>query len=368
MSEILIVTQPRDFHAFAVAEVLERWGIRPVLWFGSDFPQRQQASTWTFGTNFELEIRGLEINLRDRSFQVVWNRRPTQPVLPSDLHPADREAADRDCQHFMWSLWHLVAPKAIWVNPLSPIHFSILKPLQLRWASEVGLEIPPSLCSNDPERIREFLSRHPGETIYKAFHQGSWKTEAGVAAVYTRLITHEDLPEDDMIWTSPGIFQARVAKDHELRIAFLGEHPVAARIRSQESPRTELDWRRDQSSLVVEPAELPPDLIRKCRSLMERFELRFAAFDFIVTPDGRYVFLELNPMGQFLFVERRCPEILLLDSFCRFLLDCAGSAPPERTRPVQLSEVWQAAKDRMLAAAATHVGGPTATVDETEFS
>jgi glutathione synthase/RimK-type ligase-like ATP-grasp enzyme len=368
MSAVLFLTEPRDFHAFAVAEVLERWGVEPVLWFGADFPIQQCASVWTQGSDFRLEIRGPELDLRDRRFQAVWNRRPASPVLPRDLHPADLEPAARDCQHFVWSLWHLVAPSAVWVNPLAPIHTAILKPLQLRWAAEIGLEIPPSLCSNDPRHIREFLRAHRGETIYKSFYQGSWKTEDGVAAVFTRLIEEADLPEDDMIQVSPGIFQARVPKDHELRVTFLGDVPIAARIRSQEDPRAAVDWRRASSSVAVEPAELPPDVARKCRTLMERLGICFAAFDLIVTPDGRYVFLEVNPTGQFLFVEHRCPEIPMLDRFCRFLLGQAGLAPAKGTKTVRLEDVRQAAGERMRAAAAAHTATASPHIDETASS
>lgn len=367
MSEILVLSEPRDFHAFAVAEVLECWGIEPVLWFGTDFPTRQQASVWAEDADFRLEIRGPGIEVRERPFHLVWNRRPTLPVLAEDLHPADRESAARDCQHFVWSLWHLVAPGAAWVNPLSPIHSAVLKPLQLMLAREVGLEIPPSLCSNDPQRIREFLRAQGGDTIYKSFYQGSWQTEDGVAAVFTRGITDEDLPEDDMVHASPGIFQARIPKAHELRVTFLGDLPIAARILSQDVPSTSVDWRRSASSLIFEPAELPADVAQKCRALMAKLGLAFAALDLIVTPDGRHVFLEANPTGQFLFVERRCPEIRILDAFCRFLLNRAGLKPPQGAEAVRLEEVWDAAEARMQEAVAAHVARPRPVVDETKF-
>lgn len=366
MSEILVLTEPRDFHAFAVAEALARWGIEPLLWFGTDFPTRQRASVWAGDADFRLEIRGPGIEIRYRPFRLVWNRRPTLPVLAEDLHPADRESADRDCQHFAWSLWHLVAPGAAWVNPLSPIHSAVLKPLQLQLAREVGLEIPPSLCSNDPQRIREFLRAHVGNAIYKTFYQGSWQTDEGIAAVFTRGIAEEDLPEDDMVHASPGIFQARIPKAYELRVTFLGDQPIAARITSQDESGS-VDWRRSVSSSTFAPTELPPDVVRKCRALMAKLGLVFAALDLIVTPDGRHVFLEANPTGQFLFVERRCPEIRILDAFCRFLLEHAGLSPPIGAGAVRLEEVWDAAEARMQEAVAAHVARARPVVDETKF-
>ncbi|HSS50174.1 MAG TPA: hypothetical protein VLX28_14645 [Thermoanaerobaculia bacterium] len=365
MTSVLIMTEPMDFHAYAVAEALRRKGIEAVLWHGTDFPGRQRASVWVDREGFDLEISGPEIALRQARFDTVWNRRPSDPVLPDHLHPADRVPARRDCQHFVWALWHLIAPDAFWVNPLSPIPTAILKPYQLRLAREIGLEIPPTLCSNDPGRIVEFLRAHEGETLYKSFHAGSWKSEDGVAMLFTSPVTEDDLPDDEALQAAPGIFQVRVPKDHELRVTFLGERPLAARLHSQSNPEGREDWRQS-TSLDVEPAELPEPVVRKCRALMARLGLVFGCFDFIVTPEGRHVFLEINPMGQFLFIERLCPEIPLLDRFCDFLSG-RGAAPAGAGVPaVRLGEVWEPAERAFLAAREIHVPKPNKIVAEGE--
>jgi hypothetical protein len=353
MTAVLILTEPRDFHSFAVAEALRRKGIEVSLWHGTDFPSRQQASVRIDGEGFGLEVEGLEIELRDAAIDVVWNRRPSDPVLPDDLHPADRAPAERDCRHFVWALWHLVAPDAFWVNPLAPTPSATLKPLQLRLAREAGLEIPVTLCSNDPRRILAFLRAHPGETVYKSFHAGSWKTRDGIAMLFTSPVSEEDLPDDEALHAAPGIFQVRVPKDHELRVTFFGDRPVAARLLSQRSAGGREDWRRAFADLQVEPAELPEPVAAKCRALMARLRLVFACFDFIVTPDGRHVFLEVNPMGQFLFLERLCPQLPLLEQFCRLLMGDGSSA--SRAAEVRLEDVWESAEKDFLAAREQHV-------------
>ncbi|HEX3552569.1 MAG TPA: hypothetical protein VIA62_05020 [Thermoanaerobaculia bacterium] len=363
MTSVLILTEPMDFHAFAVAEALRRKGVDAVLWHGTDFPGRQRASVWVDESGFDLEISGAEIALRQPRFDTVWNRRPTDPVLPGHLHPADRVPAGRDCQHFVWALWHLIAPDAFWVNPLSPVASAILKPYQLRLAREIGLEIPPTLCSNDPERIVEFLRAHEGETLYKSFHAGSWKTEDGLAILYTSPVTEDDLPEDAALQAAPGIFQVRIPKDHELRVTFLGAQAVAARLHTQANPETREDWRRS-ASLEVEPAALPEAVARQCRELMARLGLVFGCFDFIVTPEGRHVFLEVNPMGQFLFLERLCPEIPLLDRFCDFLIARGVASPGNGVPAVRLRDVWEPAERAFLAAPEIHVPKPNKIIAE----
>jgi glutathione synthase/RimK-type ligase-like ATP-grasp enzyme len=83
-----------------------------------------------------------------------------------------------------------------------------------------------------------------------------------------------------------------------------------------------MDWRNIPSNeLQVEEFELPPEIKEKCIVFMKEMGLLFGCFDFIVTPDGEYYFLEINEQGQFLWVEDRNPNIKMLDSFVRFLVD-----------------------------------------------
>lgn len=363
----LILTNPGDFHTFAVAEALERKGCPVVLWHGTDLPSCQRASVSVGADGTRLEVSGTELALEGGAFDVVWNRRPSDPVMPPHLHPADLDLAERDCRHFVWSLWRMVAPEAFWVNPLPVLHSSLLKPRQLHLARQAGLEVPETLCSNDPRRIEAFLRAHPGETVYKSFHSGSWKTPEGVKVLYTTPVTEADLPDDDLLQAAPGIYQVRVPKSHELRVTFFGDEPVTARLLAQQSERGRRDWRSASSSLGVEPDELPAEITAACRRLMRELGIVFGCFDFIVTPEGRHVFLEINPMGQFLFLERRCPELELLDRFCELLIQATPRfvwPRPGGGSRVRLADVWEAAQQRFLAAPEIHVPRRSKLVDE----
>ncbi len=43
---------------------------------------------------------------------------------------------------------------------------------------------------------------------------------------------------------------------------------------------------------------MPPEVEKGVRQLMAELGLFFGALDFAVTPDGRWVFFEVNPNGQ----------------------------------------------------------------------
>jgi glutathione synthase/RimK-type ligase-like ATP-grasp enzyme len=50
---------------------------------------------------------------------------------------------------------------------------------------------------------------------------------------------------------------------------------------------------------------LPDDIADKLRAMMRRLGLVYGAIDLRLTADGRYIFLEINPAGQFLYVEQQ---------------------------------------------------------------
>lgn len=316
---ILISTYPQDVHCVEGAMVLEERGHEPVLWYGSDFPMMQTASVEFRGSDFSWELRGPDLDGGRPPYDAVWFRRPTPAVLPQDLHPSDVGVAQRECHDFMGSLYFLVAPDAFWVNPLSSRPQADFKGFQLREAVRSGLAIPPTLMSNDPDRIRGFLREYEGRAVYKAFYPAQWEAGDQVAVLLTTELGLDDLPEDDTLRVTPGIFQARIPKSHELRVTVMGSHFVTARLLSQESDLTRVDWRGGGAHLKVEPDRLPEEVEQACLRLMRRLNIVFGAFDFIVTPEGEHVFLEVNPSGQFLWVEEACEDLPMLAPFVEFL-------------------------------------------------
>ncbi len=362
MSRVLIPTHVDDVHAIAVAAALRKEGHEVALWHGADYPSRQVASiSVSEEEGMRWYIEGPEIALDNEPFDVVWMRRPTQPVLPldSELHPGDRHVAERECGRFYRSLWLMIAPDAFWVNPMTARNRAICKPVQLREAVHAGLRLPPTLCSNDPDRIRRFLDAHPGETIFKSFAPVQWKLDDGVAMGFTNTVTVDDLPDDEFLQMCPGIFQHCVAKDHELRVTYMGDHAITARLLSQKHVEGRVDYRAAFNEIDIEAATLPPEVDRACRDLMQRLGLVFGCFDIIVTPEGEHVFIEINEMGQFLWLEQFCPELLMLDAFCALLRERRRDfAWQPSDDPLRFADFAEAVNEQCKQDQQTHVHRP----------
>jgi glutathione synthase/RimK-type ligase-like ATP-grasp enzyme len=323
MVKVLIPTKSDDADAIYVKLALEKKGHECIIFYTADFPERQVHS-------FELKEGGVDwyacgpdfhIN-KNHQFDVVWLRRPRMPKMPAIIHEEDIKHARDEHTAFFRTFWQVISPHAFWVNPINVVRVANCKLLQLKIAMEVGFNIPNSLFSNDPARVKEFISKNrENKVIYKTLSPAMWSAKNELRITYTDEITVDRLPSDIMVQCSPGIYQEKINKKFELRVTCFGESIIAVKIESQKHPRGMMDWRYIPSNqLGIERYILPADIEKKCKQFMKKLGLVMGCFDFIVTPDNEYYFLEVNEQGQFLWIEEINHDIKMLDAFSEFLI------------------------------------------------
>ncbi|OFA01494.1 hypothetical protein [Duganella sp. HH101] len=360
---ILIHTIPGDVHAAAVQAALLRKNVASQTWHTGDFPSHQSA-TFTFrpGQPHAFSIRDAYDSFDQTSrFDTVWHRRIRPPQTPGENVAAlDREFVAREIGRWAGTSLPLPGQDAFWVNDIRHSTHADNKLVQLDAAQQVGLRIPATVATNSPDDIRAFLRANaPRQTIYKPLRGYSWHFGDHQLISYTRILTEADLPSDALLRACPGVFQEYVEKHVELRVTIMGQHCVAVALHAQDKE----DWRvsSENKELTASAFELPAALREQCLALMHKLGLAFGCLDFVVTPQGEYVFLEVNEMGQFLWVEELVPETLLLDAFSSFLI--AGE--PDFTwrrpeRPLRMAEVGDSGDyRRFLQLINSHVDRPT---------
>ena len=295
---ILTVSWPEDAHA-AAGQAARRPRDGPVVLLDlARFPRELALAIRYDGErrSYELLDDGDVLALDDA--RVVWWRRPR----PFVLHP---EIAQGEHARFAYSesveafagLWQSLA--TTWINHPTREEVAARKVHQLRVAQGVGLEIPRTLVTNDPNEARRFAAAHERAGVaYKTFLPGvhDWRE--------TRVLRSEELAGLAAVRYAPVIFQEYVPLRLDLRVTVVGREILAAAIYSAESSY-QPDYRMDLDSARVEPFELPGDLRARIERLMARLGLVYGAIDMRLTPDGRFVFLEINPSGEWLFVEER---------------------------------------------------------------
>lgn len=123
--------------------------------------------------------------------------------------------------------------------------------------------------------------------------------------IFSRKVSVEDFERDvDLVAHCPSLFQEYIEKSHELRITIIGDDLFCCRLDSQATPGAETDWRQvDPSQVAHRIVPIEPRIEDALRRMLRHYRLSYGAFDMIVTPDGEYVSLELNPNGQWLWIE-----------------------------------------------------------------
>jgi glutathione synthase/RimK-type ligase-like ATP-grasp enzyme len=356
---ILIHTIPADAHAAAVQIALSEKNVKSQTWYLGDLPSSQKLSTrlpCDKKSSFSIidEIGGQHIN---EEFDVVWHRRvgELQPVSPC-IQEVDRLFVQREVKRFTSAAITAIGLDAFWVNGVAQSKYADDKILQLEIAKRVGLKIPETLASNSLHEVQAFFKElNEQKVIYKPFRAYSWRYSDHQLVCYTRIISVDDLPNEQSMSACPGIFQAYIEKAFELRVTVMGNHVTAAALYAKDKE----DWRMSTETKELEAKEfkLPEKIENQCLELMKKLDLVFGCIDLIVTPEGDYVFLEVNEMGQFLWVEFMLPQYRLLDAFTDFLIskDPKFTWDPKNSR-ISYESVAQTEKFRnLMASARAHI-------------
>ncbi|MDC8758167.1 hypothetical protein [Janthinobacterium fluminis] len=322
MLKFLIISYPHDAHPESVAWALRRNGHEVVLLSFNDFCAYLSASISIDNTACSLHFKHQgKLHAGLDQFDVVWLHRIGRAQLPDDLHAADRELADREWISFITAIPHFISAKAFFANPILGNQQSKSKALQLQYARQIGLNIPRTLISNDPQAVQNFFDAENGAVIFKPFNFSTWIGEGKHYSTYTSPVRAEHLSAEKSIAACPGIYQQHIRKKYEVRATIMGHECIAARLMSQEHASTSTDWRAGAAgqTIATDPFVLPAQIRGQCIALMERLGIVFGCFDFMVTEDDEFVFLEVNEMGQFLWMEEDDPQFPLLDTFVKFL-------------------------------------------------
>lgn len=160
-------------------------------------------------------------------------------------------------------------------------------------AKRAGLDVPDTICTNDPEVLRAFAKKHPGKVLFREF------TVAG-NGIPPRLIEPEDLEGTlESLERAPCSFQAFVDKEYEVRALVVGERILACKIDSSASERARMDWRvYDNANVPWSRMDLPPSVSEAILTFLRGVDLRWACVDLIKGKDGRFYFIEANRPGS----------------------------------------------------------------------
>ena len=310
---ILIITHSKDNESSLVMEVLQAQGGKAFRFDTDRFPTDIGLDAYYGHETEQLTLVSEREKLDLREVSAVWYRRMRMGAKKF----TSMDSRLRSVQEFRLIIQGAIASlKAFHLDPLLNIRRAENKQLQLQAARELGLEIPRTLMTNNPQTVLEFAQACETGMVAKMLSSFAICEEG--QGDFTDLAS-KDLDNLDKLRSCPMVFQENIPKALELRTIVVGKRIFTASIDSQRFG-TRQDWRRQKLVQLNawKPYELPQAVEEKLMKLLQYFGLNYGAIDFILTPDGRHVFLEVNPVGEYSWLER-CPGFPISQAIAELL-------------------------------------------------
>lgn len=308
---VFIFTNKNDIHPTNVIKHLVSWGV-PVFRLNTEcLLTDYQFKWWCDENGCDFYIRNIKNNLEVYGHEItaVWERRA---MIPKTLPITHRERSinkyNREEAHGFLSFLRYYMRDIYSIGSIVEDRSAESKMLQLAVAKSIGAKVPDTCYANYKSAFDDLCSKHE-ELSLKSINNDSIFIDGEKEYVFYS----QKCKSTDLMKQAPEAFsqtacylQNYIDKKYELRITVCCNDIVACKIDSQIQGETtgKIDWRQGYDyNLQQEIVEIPDSVKELCLSYLMKMKLNFGCFDFIVTPDDEYIFLECNPNGQWLWIE-----------------------------------------------------------------
>lgn len=301
---ILLIGTEADLHLRRVRQELDRLGT-----------ENQIINFELLGTAVEFEAKlsnriGSTVlltapnwSLSTNQIGALWLRRPRLPVVFEEVSdPADRRFARNEWRVAIDGIAASLAPDRVLNSPAAERAASKIR--QLETAARLGFRIPETLITSSPAAARSFVEKHRGKVIHKAL------TAPPHAFLETRRWSAADFELLNLAPLAPVMLQEEITGPADLRITIAGDRLYAALIPPNGSGSSDGDCgaaevvdSRLNLSRDYQAFEIDGKLARQLKALLKTLGLMIGTIDLKLLESGDCVFFEINPQGQFLYVE-----------------------------------------------------------------
>lgn len=288
---ILVITHKEDFTADFVIQKLNERNIEYFRLNCEDIHKYNYC--FTNSSDFKFSINNIT------EFSSVWFRRTKLPEIES-LNKEQELFLLGDYETLFENIFILLDSKK-WLSHPSFVYKAENKIYQLKVAKSLGFKVPSTIVTNNHDDLKNFIRLNNENVIIKPIRQGRINLEDGVKTIFTNQINKtviENLTQYDL---TPCILQNHISKEYELRVTIVGDKVFSAKVNSQENKNTLTDWRKEKNPFVI--YDLPFEIEQKCIQLTKKLNISFGAIDLIKDKNGDYIFLEINPNGQWAWIE-----------------------------------------------------------------
>lgn len=302
---LLILTEKTDLTTdYLILKLLER--NIPFLRLNTEEYGSEFNISLDYRTNsYKLLCQSKEYTIDD--FSGVYFRRPALPNLSNIIPKNEISFVEREIEALFSGFFRLLS-SVKWLNHPRNIFLANSKIEQLKTAQNIGFMIPSTLISSNKSEILNFI-KDETEVIAKAVKHGFYEYEDKVYLAFTQTLGEDFIVNIDNYIRVPMIFQKKIPKTYDIRVNVIGSKVFATALLSQEWDFSKTDWRVwdvcEKFDLKHIALSLPVEIENKCIEINRFYDLNFSAIDLVLDTNGDYYFLELNPNGQWAWIEEK---------------------------------------------------------------
>lgn len=297
---------------------LRSWGLPCIRVNGGDIdsPEGPTISLCNGHVKTLLRLDHREIDLND--ITVVWYRKWSYsnhhrrvPLFSDDIYENvfNIVSANLHLYNELQTVSQFIFSQLASAKWLGNPEIHVLNKLKvLMTAAQCGFDIPDTLITTQPSELSRYCHTN-GEVIAKpSSDMLLFRLDDQMFLTFTALVPQDMLGGDGWQGGFPSLFQRCIHKRYDIRVFYIDGDCYSMAMLTQQSLATAVDSRRCDYRRPIRtvPYKLPAAVEGRIRSLMRSLNLNTGSLDLIRADDGRFVFLEVNPIGQFGMVSIPC--------------------------------------------------------------
>jgi len=287
---IVLLSNSDDPHTFAVSEALRFKEVDYLRLYVDKIAENRLT------VNLSNQSTSATYNIKNIDRLTILNRRALYYLKRLCMYSESNSMVYFGTEMPAVVFGILESVNSVWINHPSKNTQASRKLVQLDFARQKKFPFPKTIVTNDPTELKVF-SKDISHFVFKtlATHQDYDKK-----ITYTSCVKVEEIKDKDLL-VCPAMFQEKINKKLDIRVTVIGDKIFGAACMSKNN--VHIDWRYYYDDVKWEAWTPSKKLITFVREMMKFFDLKFGAFDFVEDINGVIFFLELNPNGQWLWIQ-----------------------------------------------------------------
>ncbi|MFC4912279.1 MvdC/MvdD family ATP grasp protein [Actinomadura gamaensis] len=297
---VLLLAEQEDGEAAYVRDALARHGARVVQFDTASFPLASGASLRLDRDGWCGRLTTPDGTIPLEDVTAVYYRQPQPFRFPDSLSEPERRFANVEARFGFGGVFMSLPVR--WVSHPARLADAEYRPLQMATAARCGFTLPVSLLTNDPDDAKTFARTREG-VVYKATMHKLISEADRVRMIYTTPVNPETI--NARLSTTLHLFQTNIPKSHDVRLVATGSGHTHAVAIHTDDPHGHQDFRTAYDTLTYNITPVPAAVADACHAYLSALGLALGVFDFAVTDDGAWWFLECGPGAQWAWLQER---------------------------------------------------------------